>query len=107
MNARERMETMHKILIMEIDIRLFVSGSLKDKRSVRKKITDQLKQAHNISVAETNHQDLWNVIGLTIAYVALNQTKASQKAMALENNIARILDQEGSGEITSIYTEII
>lgn len=98
---------MHKILIMEIEIRLFASGSLKDKRSVRKKITDQLKQSNNISVAETSFQDLWNVIGLTIAYVAINQTKASQKAIALENHIARILDQDGSGEISRIYSEII
>ncbi|MGI6325402.1 MAG: DUF503 family protein [Saccharofermentanales bacterium] len=97
----------HRILIVETEIRLFASGSLKDKRQLQQKIVDKLKTSHNISVAVTKQQELWNVIGLTIAYVALEQKAALQKASALEKNICRILEQDGSGEVSCFYTEII
>ena len=97
----------HRILIIETEIRLFASGSLKEKRQLRQKIVDKLKASHNISVAETKHQELWNIIGLTIAYVALDQSAASQKATALENNIFGILEKDGSGEVSYFSSEII
>ncbi len=97
----------HRILIIETEIRLFASGSLKEKRQLRQKIADKLKASHNISVAETRYQELWNMIGLTIAYVALDQSAASQKATTLENSICEILEQDGSGEISYFCSEII
>ncbi|MGI6071560.1 MAG: DUF503 domain-containing protein [Lachnospiraceae bacterium] len=96
-----------KILIIETEIRIFNSGSLKDKRRLQRKITDRLKASHNISIAAIGQQDLWNVIGLTIAYVALDQSIALQKAVALENHICRILEQDGNGEISCFSSEII
>lgn len=98
---------MHKVLIVEVEIRLFASNSLKEKRGVFQRLVDRLKQAHNISIAETGHRDLWNMIGITIAYVGINQTKALQKAHVLENHMDRILDQDGSGEISFFHHEII
>ena len=97
----------HRILIIETEIRLYASGSLKDKRQVQNRIIDKLKASHTVSVAVTSQQETWNVIGLTIAYVALDQSAASQKASALEEHISRILEQDGSGEISSFSTEII
>jgi uncharacterized protein YlxP (DUF503 family) len=97
----------HRILIIETEIRLFASGSLKDKRQLQQKIVDKLKASHNISVAVTKQQELWNVIGLTIAYVALNQKSALRKVAALENSICRILEQDGRGDISCFSPEII
>lgn len=97
----------HRVLIIETEIRLFASGSLKEKRQLRQKIVDKLKTSHNISVAETRYQELWNMIGLTISYVALDQSAAEQKAAALEKCICEILEQDGSGEINCFNYEII
>ena len=98
---------MHRILIVETEIRLYASGSLKDKRQVQNRIIDKLKASHNVSVAVTSQQETWNMIGLTIAYVALNRSAALQKTTSLEKHIYRILEQDGSGEISSFIPEII
>ena len=34
------------------------AASLKDKRSVLKRMTDRVKNAYNVSIAEIDHQDL-------------------------------------------------
>ncbi|HHV42758.1 MAG TPA: DUF503 domain-containing protein [Clostridiaceae bacterium] len=97
----------HRVLIAEVDIKLYESHSLKDKRKLRRKITDKMKASNNISLAETNQQELWDLIGLTIAYVAIDQSRAEKKAEKLENDICKILEQDGSGELIRYYTEII
>lgn len=49
------------------------AASLKDKRSVLKRMTDRVKNAYNVSIAEIDHQDLWQ--RTTIAVVATASSK--------------------------------
>ncbi|HZW97526.1 MAG TPA: DUF503 domain-containing protein [Bacillota bacterium] len=97
----------HRILIIEAEIKLFDSHSLKDKRILRQKLTEKLRSVHNVSIAETGRQELWDLISLTIAYVAIDQSTAENKAESLENRICEILEQDGSGEVIRFDKEII
>lgn len=61
------------------DCTLYEVQSLKEKRSVVKSITARLKQRFNISVAELEHQDLWQRTTLGIAVVAVSKVRAEQE----------------------------
>lgn len=45
-------------------------GSLKEKRTVVRSLKDRLRHRFNISVAETDHQDVWTRAELSVAIVA-------------------------------------
>ena len=45
-------------------------SSLKEKRAVVRSLKDRLKHRYNVSVAETDHQDVLNRAEITIAVVA-------------------------------------
>jgi uncharacterized protein YlxP (DUF503 family) len=49
------------------------AASLKQKRSVLKRMIDRVKNAYNVSIAEVDHQDLWQ--RTTIALVATASSK--------------------------------
>ena len=51
------------------DLHLPGCQSLKDKRGVIKPLTVALRRSLNVSVAETDHQDLWQRAGITCAAV--------------------------------------
>lgn len=48
-------------------------ASLKEKRSVLKRMTDRTKNSYNVSIAEIDHQDLWQ--RTTIGLVATASSK--------------------------------
>jgi uncharacterized protein len=50
--------------------------SLKEKRSVVKSLKDRLRDKFNVSVAETGHQDVWQVCELTACAVAATKVQA-------------------------------
>lgn len=57
-------------------------GSLKEKRQVLRSLKDRLRQQYNVSVAEVEHQDLWQratigIVGIASARAPLEQTFAS------------------------------
>jgi hypothetical protein len=57
--------SMH-IALLRVEIRIPSSHSLKDKRSVLKRLVNLLRSRHNVAVAEIGHQDAWQtaVLGL-------------------------------------------
>jgi uncharacterized protein YlxP (DUF503 family) len=56
--------------ICRIKIHLSESQSLKDKRRVVKSVISRLRSQYNISVAEVDDQDLWQLVTLGIACVS-------------------------------------
>lgn len=63
--------------VLQIDVHLPVSRSLKDKRSVLKSLRDQLRGRFNIAVAELDSNEKWqratvgiSTVGEDRAYVA-------------------------------------
>ncbi|WP_102346902.1 DUF503 domain-containing protein [Bacillus sp. Marseille-P3661] len=54
---------------------IYDCGSLKEKRAVLQRIITRLRQKYNISVAETDFQDLWQRTEITI--VAVSSSKVA------------------------------
>lgn len=75
-------------------------NSLKDKRSVKRKVVERLKAKFNASVAEVGHNDLWRRLELGVSVVGndrgfvnscldnlLNYVEAMQVAEVVESEI--------------------
>ena len=56
--------------ICRIKLHLSHSQSLKDKRRIVKSIIARLRSQYNISIAEVDDQDLWQLVTLGIACVS-------------------------------------
>lgn len=94
-----------RILVIDVEIRLFDTQSLKEKRKYVKGITDRLRSRMNVSVAEVAFQDKWQKIGLTIAYVAQNDSTAVKVQQTIENEIVGAIF--AVGEIIDFHAEIL
>jgi uncharacterized protein len=71
--------------------------SLKGKRHVLKGLKEKVRARFEVSVAEVDHQDLWQRATLAIAYVSANARHANEvvaKALDyIEDNVAgQVLD---------------
>ncbi|MFB4211165.1 DUF503 domain-containing protein [Shouchella sp. 1P09AA] len=66
------------VAVVRCECFIFMAQSLKEKRSVLKSIVTRMRQRFNVSVAETDHQHLWQRAELTIA--AVNSSKQSLEA---------------------------
>jgi len=73
-----------------------MAASLKDKRSVLKSMTDRTKNAYNVSVAEIDHQDVWQ--RATIALVATSSSKAAAEREV--RRAIRLLESNPEWEMT-------
>jgi uncharacterized protein len=49
---------------------IYDAHSLKEKRSVLKRLINTIRKHYNVSIAETNYQDLWQRIELSVVMVA-------------------------------------
>ena len=58
----------------ELDLYLPGSQSLKDKRQVLKSLKDRIRNRFSVSVAEVDHNDLWqrSVLGMAVVSTATN-----------------------------------
>jgi uncharacterized protein len=72
---------------------IYDAQSLKGKRAVLKSIITRLKQRLNISVSETDFQDLWQRTEITIVTVASDRVVAEKelnKALAMIDSTPEI-----------------
>jgi uncharacterized protein YlxP (DUF503 family) len=63
------------------------SGSLKDKRRVVKSLKDRIRGRFNVSVAETDHQDVWTRAELSVALVTTDVASAGSVLAKLDRFI--------------------
>ena len=66
------------IYFAEVECLFYNGHSLKDKRSIIKRITNQLRQNITIAVAELDFQDLWQRTKLGIVTVSNERSHAEQ-----------------------------
>lgn len=83
------------MIVSVISWELHLDGctSLKEKRAVLRSLKDRLRDRHNLSVAETNHQDRWQRAELCAAIVASDRRRAESvlsRADALVASDARV-----------------
>lgn len=58
---------------------IYDAQSLKEKRSVVKRIIERLRNRYNLSIAETAHHDVWQRTELTLAVAASSQVNAEKE----------------------------
>jgi uncharacterized protein len=66
------------IALLTLDIHIPHAQSLKDKRMVVRRLKDRLRSKFNVSVSETDHQDLWQRATISVATVGSDQEYARQ-----------------------------
>ncbi|SEN57098.1 hypothetical protein SAMN04488134_101383 [Amphibacillus marinus] len=66
------------ILYAEVECFIYEAHSLKEKRSVIKRIMTRLQNQHNISIAELDYQDLWQRTAFGIGTIASNRLLCEQ-----------------------------
>ena len=72
--------------LLNIDLHLPESRSLKSKRRVLKSLVDRLRNRYNVSVAEVEHQDLWQRARISVAVVS-NDSRYSNRVLT------KVMDQ--------------
>lgn len=75
------------VSLCQVELMLLKSNSLKEKRMVLSKIKQRLKNKFNISVAEVDHNELWQRSTLGIALVANKRSFAEQQVQKIVNFI--------------------
>ena len=69
-----------RVGVLQIELFIPESGSLKSKRFAVKSIKERLKSRFNVSVAEVDNADKWQRASLGVATVA-NETKFIEKVL--------------------------
>ena len=89
--------------LLQIDLFIGQSDSLKSKRFVLNSIKDRIKNKFNVSVAEVGNNDKWQRATLGFAMVA-NEKKILQQALT---KILNFIDDYDQVEILDHQFEII
>lgn len=89
--------------IMRINVLLRDVHSLKQKRQVVKSIKQKLTNRYNISIIESNHQELWQNLEISIAMLS-NEKLIIEKVF---NEIENILYVDYALNITKIDKDFI
>jgi len=84
------------ISVCQVEIYIYESNCLKDKRRILKSIIDKLKSKYNITIAETDYNEKWNRSVITFAAVS-NSGKFSDKII---NKVLRIIENDNRIEVT-------
>ncbi len=73
--------------ICTIEIFIPAARSLKDKRQVLRGLLERVRAHHNVSVAEVDHQDLWQRAAIAIAAVASSKKPIDAMFQGILNEI--------------------
>lgn len=75
--------------LLSLELHLPGARSLKDKRLVLRSVKDRLKK-FNVSVAETDHQDLWQRAQLDVVAVSTTTDAVDRALAAVANEVERV-----------------
>ena len=89
--------------LVVLDLHVPASTGLKAKRAVIKSLIARLRQELNCSVAEVEHQDLWQRAELGIAIAGGSETGVRKVAQQVE----RIVSREPRVEIIAMHVDVV
>lgn len=89
------------VLYAEVECIIYHAHSLKEKRSVIKKLIAKIRKDFNVSIAEADFQDLWQRTKFAIVTVA-NDVQFAEKVL---NECIKTIDQEPELERTITTVE--
>jgi uncharacterized protein len=73
---------------------LYNLHSLKDKRSVLKRLMNRISQSGNIALIEADYHDLWQRTALEIVTIGIDKTKAEKELQRAINVIDSFTEVE-------------
>lgn len=87
-----------------VTISIFESHSLKEKRRVVRSLIERVKSRYNVSIAEVDYQDTWQMAGIAITCVSTSGSHADQM---LSETLGFIERNVRFGSIADVHTELI
>lgn len=88
------------LALLQIDLHIPHARSLKDKRMAVRSVKDRLRKRFNVSVSETDHQELWQRAQIDVASVGPDARYIEdQLALALQEVERTLPECTVSGEI--------
>ena len=75
------------VAVERFDLRIPQAHSLKQKRHVVRSLTAALRQAFEVSVAEVDHQDLWQRATIAVAAVGAEQHHLKRVLQQVERRV--------------------
>lgn len=87
----------------EIELFIFESNSLKDKRQVIKSLIQRIKSRFNVSISEIDYLDLWNRSLIGVAVVSNSKTICESSI----DKIISFIDNDERVEITNYLIEVL
>ncbi len=80
------------MVVASLSLALLVpeSGSLKDKRQIVRSLKDRIRNRFNVSVAEVDHQDMWQRATLGVAVVGPDHGSVR----LVLDNVARFVEKD-------------
>jgi len=91
------------VAVGTVELHLPDVGSLKGKRHALKGLKEKLRRRFELSVAEVDHQDLWQRATLALAYVSGDSRHANEVISKAVDFIEDNLD----GYVTNVEVEIL
>ncbi len=89
--------------LMTIELHIGGATTLKEKRRVLKSIIDRARSKYNASIAEVDHQDLWQRATLGVAVVSNETSHVSQ----MLDTIIRSIEANGGADLVHYNIEIL
>lgn len=86
---------------LQLELRLFSPQSLKEKRVLLKSLVDRLRKQFNVSIAEVDGMDLWQVSSLAIAAIGGETRRVNQ----ILDHVTEYIRAERNMEITKQQME--
>jgi uncharacterized protein YlxP (DUF503 family) len=90
--------------VLRFRLRIPESGSLKDKRQVVRSVMQRLRNKFQVSVAEVDDNDAWQIATIGVACVANTARHCDE---VLSEVVAFVEQSRLDAEVTDIETEVI
>lgn len=87
----------------KIKLKIYSSYSLKDKRRILKGLMGKLKSRYNISIAEVEDNDLWNIATIGMACVSNSKSLTNE----IVDKVIKFIDFNEDVEIINIEIEML
>lgn len=90
-----------QVIFLQVTLHFPWATSLKEKRNALKSILSKTQNKFNVSVAEIEHQNLLQISGIGIAYIAANAAQVD----GISNSLLEFIQNNIDGEITQSHLE--
>ena len=94
---------MVRVVLGLVELHLKAVDSLKGKRHVLRGLKEKVKNRFNVSVAEVDHEDLWQRATLAVACVSNDARHANEVVSKAVNFIEAVSD----GEVIDVRVEVL